>query len=87
MTTYTTVMDVARAVAREIGVPGPAYVMDYPYLYDRQRGPLGGMSHRGSGRDGKRRYWVKLLDGREFLGSKEELFEWAALHLPQGVEA
>lgn len=87
MTTYTTVMDVARAVAREIGVPGPAYAMDYPYRYDRVTGANAGMGHRGSSRGTERRYWVNLGDGRTFEGSKQGLFEWAALHLPQGLEA
>jgi hypothetical protein len=85
VTTYTTVMDVARAVAREIGVPGPAYAMDYPYRYDRATGNTTGMTHFGSGRGNERQYRVNLGDGRTFEGTKHQLFEWAALHLPQGV--
>lgn len=81
--TFTTITQVAHAVAREIGVPGPAYANDYPYRHDRQQGIVGGMGHRGSGRGMERRYWVKLTDGRSFEGTKAQLLEWAAMHLQQ----
>lgn len=83
MNTFTTITQVAHAVAREIGVPGPAYANDYPYRYEPlTTGVIAGMGHRGSGRGEERRYWVKLLDGREFLGTKAQLLDWAAMHLP-----
>lgn len=85
---FTTIRKVAEAVAREIGAEPPQHAQHYPYRYDKALGGFG-MSHRGSGRGEERRYWVKLTDGREFLGTKAQLFDWAAMHLqqPQEVEA
>jgi hypothetical protein len=84
--TFTTISQIVAAVSKELLLPPPAHCCDYPYICNRTEGMSAGMGHRGSGRGQERRYWVRLLDGRSFKGTKAQLFEWAALHLGQGQE-
>ena len=84
--TFTTISQVVAAVSRELNLPPPAHSCDYPYLWGRTNGVIAGMGHRGSGRGQERRYWVRLLDGRSFEGTKAQLLDWAALHLAQQQE-
>lgn len=84
--TYTTISQIVAAVSKELQLPPPAHSCDYPYIWTRTEGVVAGMGHSRSGRDGQgRRYWVRLLDGRSFEGTKAQLFEWAAMHLGQEV--
>lgn len=85
-TPFTTIRQVAEAVAREIGVAAPQHAQDYPCFYDKTLGHFG-MGHKGAPRGGQRRYWVRLDAGREFHGLKADLLEWAALHLNHAEEA
>ena len=86
MVIYTTISQVAAAVAQELGVNPPQHPQDYPCRYDKLTGHFG-MGHMGAPRGGLRRYWVRLDDGREFCGLKAELLEWANLHLQPLQEA
>lgn len=86
MSGFTTVSQIVAAVSKDLHLPPPEHSCDYPYLWSRGEGVTAGMGHRGSGRDGPRRYWVKLLDGRSFEGSRADLLAWAALHLSTGPE-
>lgn len=82
-TTFTTIRQVAEAVAVELRVPPPRHPQDYP----RDMGWKHGMGHTSAGRGMERRYWVRLPDGRGFQGTKDQLLSWADMHLAQPQEA
>lgn len=86
MSAFTTISQVAHAVAREIGIDWkPNYSTDYPRRKDpgaAWHAPTVGMSC--DARQGvPRTYCVLLPDGRSFSGTKAQLLEWAAMHLGQ----
>ncbi len=88
---FTTVRQVAEAVAREINIIDwkPNYSTDFP---KRRTDPVGGWRTPTLGmscdaRQGvPRTYSVLLPDGRRFSGTKAQLLEWAALHLQRTGE-